>query len=52
MSTTFYSIDEVSYILGLSPQTVRKLIRKGVIFAVKLGHCYRIPQESLDKLLK
>ena len=46
----FYSIDEVAEILGLSSQTIRKLVKKGRIKAIRLGHAYRIPVESIQYL--
>lgn len=46
----FYTVDEVSEILGLSNQTIRKLIRNGQLYAIKLGRVYRIPKSSLAQL--
>ena len=46
----FYSIDEVAEILGLSSQTIRKLVKEGRIKAIRLGHAYRIPMESIQAL--
>lgn len=46
----FYSIDEISEILGLSNQTIRKLIKNEKLFAIKLGRVYRIPRSSLIEL--
>lgn len=46
----FYSVDQVCEILGLSNQTVRKLIKNEILFAVKLGRVYRIPRSSLIEL--
>lgn len=50
MEDRFYSIDEVAEILGLSSQTIRKLVKKGRIKAIRLGHAYRIPVESIQYL--
>lgn len=46
----FYSVDETSKVLGLSNQTVRKLIKNEKLFAIKLGRVYRIPRSSLIEL--
>ena len=46
----FYSIDEVAELLGLSSQTIRKLIKNGRIKAIRLGHSYRISMESIQAL--
>lgn len=50
MEDKFYSIDEVAEILGLSSQTIRKLVKEGRIKAIRLGHAYRIPMESIQAL--
>lgn len=52
MSGQFLSIDEVAFVLNVSEQTVRKLIKKGRIHAVKIGRIYRIPQESITEFSK
>ena len=46
----FFSVDEVAEILGLSSQTIRKLVKEGRIKAIRLGHAYRIPVESIQYL--
>lgn len=50
MEDRFFSVDEVAEILGLSSQTIRKLVKKGRIKAIRLGHVYRIPVESIQVL--
>ena len=50
MEDRFFSVDEVAEILGLSSQTIRKLVKKGLIKAIRLGHAYRIPVESIQAL--
>lgn len=52
MEDRFYSIDEVADILGLSSQTIRKLVKEGHIKAIRLGHAYRIPMESIQYLTR
>lgn len=46
----FYTVDEVSEILALSNQTIRKLIKEGRLHAVKLGRVYRIPRSAFVQL--
>lgn len=50
MEDRFYTIDEVAELLGLSSQTIRKLVKEGRIKAIRLGHAYRIPMESIKDL--
>lgn len=50
MEDRFYTIDEVAELLGLSSQTIRKLVKEGRIKAIRLGHAYRIPMESIQYL--
>lgn len=50
MEMVFYSVQEVAEILGLSEQTIRKLIHEGNLKAIRLGRTYRVPYESLIKL--
>lgn len=50
MEDRFFSVDEVAEILGLSSQTIRKLVKEGRIKAIRLGHAYRIPMESIQYL--
>lgn len=50
MEDRFYTIDEVAELLGLSSQTIRKLVKEGRIKAIRLGHAYRIPMESIENL--
>lgn len=50
MEDRFYTIDEVAELLGLSSQTIRKLVKEGRIKAIQLGHAYRIPVESIQYL--
>ena len=50
MEMVFYSVQEVAEILGLSEQTIRKLVHEGNLKAIRLGRTYRVPYESLIKL--
>lgn len=46
-----YSPKEVAEVLGLSEWTVRNLINKGEIPAIKFGRNWRVPINALDELL-
>lgn len=52
MNDQFLTVDEVAYVLNISTQTVRKLIKKKSLTAVKIGRNYRISWESLNKLIR
>ncbi len=52
MDKDFYTVDEFANKFVLTPQTVRKWIKKGIIFAAKIGtgpkaH-YRIHRTQID----
>lgn len=51
MNNQLLSIDEVAFILNVSDQTVRKLIKEHKLFAIKLGRIYRITWSSLNEFL-
>ena len=46
-----YSVEEVQYILGITRQTVYKLIEQGCFQAIMLENGYRITKSSFDKWL-
>ncbi|OBY76512.1 hypothetical protein BBG47_26680 [Paenibacillus sp. KS1] len=46
-----YSIKEAKAVLGLSYNTVYRLINYGTINAVKIGGSIRIPQAALRKFI-
>jgi len=46
-----YTVEDVAKILNRSVQTIRKLIKDGVIPAPKIGGRYVIKAETLQKLL-
>ena len=46
-----YSVEEVQYILGITRQTVYKLIKQGCFQAIMLENGYRITKSSFDKWL-
>ncbi len=42
------TVDEVAFILNISTQTVRKLIKNDQLIAIKVGKNYRITWDSLN----
>lgn len=44
-----YSVSEAAAALGVSPSHVRKMIRSGVIRAVRLGGRVLVPRVVLDE---
>ncbi len=44
------TIDETAKYLSLTPETVRRLIRRGELRATKLGKVWRVPREVLRRL--
>lgn len=50
MVGVFLSVDEVARQLRLEPRTVRRLIRRGEIPAVKVGKQWRVPADALAGL--
>ncbi len=51
MSEKILTVEQVSEILQLGVVTIRDMIRRGVLPAVKLGKQYRIKQSDVDKML-
>lgn len=47
----FYTVEETAEILSISIQSVRKLIKNKKLYAVRIGHVYRIPYETLKSLI-
>lgn len=48
MDNKFYSVDQVSAMLGLHPKTTRRYIREGKLRAKKMGKQYRITGHDLS----
>lgn len=46
----FYTIDQVAEMLNLSPTTVRRMIDRNEIRAIKIGRSVRIPKKAMDEL--
>lgn len=51
MNDQLMSIDEVAFILNVSDQTVRNLIKEHKLCAIRLGRIYRITWDSLNKFI-
>ena len=45
-------VDDVAQILGITPKTVRNLIKTGELTAIKIGRIFRIPKDKLIENLK
>ena len=45
------TVGEVAEHFRISSETVRALIRRGEIRAVRIGHVFRIPREEIARLL-
>jgi excisionase family DNA binding protein len=43
-----YTVDEVAAIFRVPSGTVRRLIRKGNLPAIRLGRIYRVPKSVID----
>lgn len=52
MNDQLLTVDEVAFILNVSTQTVRKLIKKHQLVAIRMGRNYRISWESLNEFIK
>lgn len=48
----FYTVNEVAKILHLSPRTIRRKIKDGKIFAMKLGDTEKSPVRIRDAELE
>jgi excisionase family DNA binding protein len=44
-----YTVEEVSRIFRIPSQAVRRLIRRGELPAIRLGHTYRIPESVIER---
>lgn len=52
MERKFYTVQEVSEMLGFTPRTIREFITSGMIEAVKFRTEYRITSEAIDEYTK
>jgi excisionase family DNA binding protein len=48
----FYSIPEVAERFKVKEELVRELIRRGELFAYRIGKAYRITDEDIDEYLR
>lgn len=46
----FHTVEEFAGLFRLSPDAVRRLIRRGEIFAIRIGRQYRIPRKVVARL--
>ena len=46
------SVDDVAQILGITPKTVRNLIKNGEIAGIKVGRLIRVPKDRLGEYLE
>lgn len=51
LTKRFFRPDEVAQLLALSPRTVYRMIRDGRLPGVKDSGPWRIPRETLERLL-
>ncbi len=49
---SFFTTDEVAKLLHLHPKTVRELINKKEMKAIKIGTEYRISEDDLRQFIK
>lgn len=47
----FYTTDEVAEKLNIEKEVIRDLIRKGELYAIKIGKSYRITDSDLQEFL-
>ena len=47
--TRVYTVDEVATIFRVPANTVRRLIRRGDLPAIRLGRLYRVPESVIDR---
>ena len=52
MDEKFYSVDDISTMLGIHPKTTRRYITKGKLRAAKIGKQYRIAGHDLSVFLE
>ncbi len=52
MTEQLYDIVEAVQALRIHPDTIRRMIKDGLIRAAKIGNKYRIRQSEIDRLLQ
>ena len=51
-ASDFYSINEFAACLGVCRETVSRMIRNGIVDAVKVGKTWRIPKSEINKIFE
>lgn len=46
------SVDDAAQILGITPKTVRNLIKNGEIASIKVGQLIKVPKDRLVEYLE
>lgn len=44
------TVEEVSEHLRITPETVRRLIKRGVLAGFRVGRCFRVPRDAVEEL--
>lgn len=52
MQEKFYTVDEISNILGMHQKTIQRYIREGKLRAVKVGKAWRISGHDLSRFME
>lgn len=52
MQDKFYTVDEISNILGMHHKTIQRYIREGKLRAVKVGKAWRISGHDLSRFME
>jgi putative resolvase len=45
------SVKQTAHLLGVSRETIRRWINKGVLHAVRVGRNFKVPEAELQKLV-
>jgi excisionase family DNA binding protein len=51
-SETYFTLDEAASILKLHPQTLRRWIRQGRLFARRVGKQFRLRREDIERAVQ
>lgn len=52
MERVWLTVNETAAALGLHPMSIRKMIARGIIPAIRLGRAIRIDKRRLDELVE
>ena len=50
MATQMLTVEAAAAALSVHPQTIRRMIKRGDLAAVKVARQWRVPQSALEKL--